>query len=455
MDMHQPTETAGFAAIAGGHAESAALPAALEGLAHRFRGQLDLTALRGTEIIRSEHQGCLDRACALRLDEAPRGRLGLLAVGGGSAPLVASASVAGEPVAVCVTGRFHNGPALRRIVVERGALLRGESDAELLLHLMAHSRQRTLVNRLLEALERVVGAFSLALITRELMVAARDPRGFRPLWLGAVGPAHAAASDQEALEGMGVVGARELAAGEVALLEAGAPVRSLRPWGTAPRAACVQEWLGRARVTASFEGLSVHALRQRLGRALAAGSPTHADAVITLPGACPVAAMAFAKQAELPLVQAFDPLRLVGEEGLGRAVSAAVQGRRLALVFGSEQPLERVRQASLSLRAAGCTRVHLRSTAPLLSCGCPYGLQLPGAPTPATDRATLEAWLQVDSLHEIGLEGLAVALGRDASTLCALCLGAQAPLVERDAAGTPQLPLFEGEDPGTNAPGLV
>ncbi len=467
MDSTLVAETSGFAAIAGGLGSAAALLGAIDGLGHR-RGELvAVTTIAGRENRHREYVGCrCDARRSLGVDplQAPRA---LLVVGerpsAGRPPgCIARGLVDGQAVAACLVGTFHNGPALRDALVQRGALVQSGGDAELLLHLMAQSRQRTLVNRLVEALERIVGGYSLALISDELAVAARDPRGFRPLWLGACAEGHVVSTDPGALEDLGADELRELAAGEVALLEPGAPVRSLRPWGSYPRAACAMEWLALGRLSGSFDGLSAYAVRHRLGLALAAASPAPVELVACLPGGCSAAAAAFARQAALPLEVVFEhsgpawqgtprPLPL-------RPVTAAVRGRRLALVVGPETGQERLRDAVEQLRNAGATQVHLRSVAPLRTGGCPYGIRLssPGfSHTAELEIAALRAWLRVDSLEATSQTALATAIGREGVGSCAHCLGGAAPLVARDAAATPQLPLFDGGDPGIDEPRLV
>ena len=459
MERSPLAETSGFAAIAGGLGCTAALPDALAGLAHRYGGQLATAVIAGREIEYRCHQGCVCDARGAMGSPTMQAARGLLAVGSPGVPVrgrspIARGLVAEQAVAVCLTGCVHNGPALRQALVERGALVGDGGQAELLLHLMAQSRQRTLVNRLVEGIERIVGGFSLALITDELAVVARDPRGFRPLWIGARVDGHVAASDASALRSLGADEVSELAAGEVVLLEPGAPARSLRPWGVFPRAACALEWLSFAPVGASFEGLSVHPVRHRLGRALAASSPAQTDLVLALPGACATAALAFAQQAGQPFEIAFDPSQQ-SQGGCGphelRAMPAVVRGERCTLVFAPDTPMDLLRGAVRGLRDAGARMVHLRCFGPLQASECLYGMSLP---TPAiaagvgAEPLALQGWLQADSLEAASLEQLTTALGRESTGSCMLCLGGHAPLLARDAVATPQLPLFGGDGSG-------
>ncbi len=352
-----------------------------------------------------------------------------------------------------VVGRFHNGDALRTACLERGTLFAGQGEAELLLQLLALSRQRTLVNRVVEVLERLVGAYSLVVVSDELSIAARDPMGFRPLWLGRIAEGFAVASEPAALAAMGASEPRELAAGELVVLEPGSSPSSLRPWGVSRRAACVLEWLRLARLDTSFEGLSVHTLRKRLGRATAAAHPVPPGVVTALPGECPAAAVAFANQAGMPLEVVFVPppvdLGILYAKQGPAVVEAAVRGREVTLVHGPTVAPERLRAVVGKLSRAGARRVHSRCYAPLLRSRCPHGVRLHaplGVPAGGEDTAALRVVSGADSAAALSPEELASALGREPKGYCSFCLGGEAPLAGRDAGATPQLPLFQGAD---------
>lgn len=355
----------------------------------------------------------------------------------------AAGRVLGQAMAAGMAGVVHNGSSLRQAVADRGALLRGDDGAELLLHLMAQSSQRTLVNRLVDAMERLRGAFTFAVVTEEMCIAGRDPRGFRPLWIGTGEGVCAAASEPGALTAMGASVLREVGGGEIAILESGTPPRLLRPWGVHRSAACAQEWISLAPSDSTFEGLGVYALRRRLGLALAATCSATADAVVVLPGACPVAAMAFAEQLNLPMGQAFTPWPPPGHVPV--AVQAAVRGRRLALIHEPSLPLAVLREAVTVLREAGARRVHLRAVAPWQVARCDHGVSLP-VPWPVAGDLPAEeaiaAWCGADSALALSPQELASALGHGEVRYCDACLGGGDPLPVAEAAATPQLPLF-------------
>jgi amidophosphoribosyltransferase len=330
--------------------------------------------------------------------------------------------------------------------------LRGDDDAELVLHLLAQSSQRTLVNRLLDALGSLRGGFSFALATAGMCLAGRDPRGFRPLWIGTGEGVCAVASDPGALDAMGATHLREVGVGELVILEPGAPPWTLRPWGAQHPAACAQEWIGLAPVDSVFEGVGVHTVRQRLGLALAATCPAPADLVACLPDACPVAAMAFAAQLALPMAVVFAPAGAAN--GRWAALPGAVRGRRVALVHEPGVPAARMRAAVLALRAAGARQVHLRCMAPWLTADCRHGVRLPA---PWIDAASLARGDSIagptgtDSAEALSSSSLAAALGRGEDQHCEACLGGSEPLPEEEASATLQLPLFTAAGGGPNA----
>jgi len=444
-------EVGGLATVVGTDSAATRLAGAVGAMPQRRAGWVGCWIVRAVATVDSVEGEPGGWAAAL---PGGCGGLARLAPGSPSRPHPAAAGaglVLGQAVAVGLVGRIHNAAPLRQVVAERGALLRGDDDAELLLHLMAQSSQRTVVNRLVDALGNLRGGFSFTLVTAGMCLAGRDPRGFRPLWIGTGEGLSAAASDPGALDAMGVQPLREVGAGELAILEPGSPTWTLRPWGTQHPAACVQEWVGLAPVGSTFEGLGVHALRQRLGLALAATCPVTADLVACLPGACPVAAMAFAAHLGLPMGVVFVPDDALAARWV--ALPGAVRGRRVALVHEPGVPAARMRAAVASLRSAGARQVHLRCVAPWLTAECRYGVRLP-APWPSAVGAvpgdTIAGYFDAESAAALSHAELAAALGRDGSHHCAACGGGAEPLPQDEASATYQLPLFASVSNGPN-----
>jgi amidophosphoribosyltransferase len=364
-------------------------------------------------------------------------------------------------VAVALSGRLTNGAALRRELLEAGAVLQTRADAEVLLHLVATSAQRRLVNRVVDALWRVEGAYALLVLTADLLVAVRDPAGFRPLVLGRIGDAGVVATEDAAIRAAGGEVRRALHPGEMVVLD-GRGVQSVSPFPGRPPTACVQEELVLAAPDAAPFGRTVHDSRAALGERLAATHPCPgADLVCGVPG-WDGAAVAYARAAGLPYEPALLPCPAEGgDEPIEpiepidrvepirvtrwRAIGAAVKDRVVVLVAPTLTTGRALAEAVTTLRRAGAAAVHLRVACPPVRAACPYGV---ACPTPE------ELWV-----HRMIGGGGAAALGAasvDALTLsdirqllgtgdpqvhglCDACLSGERPLHDRPED---QLPLF-------------
>ncbi len=337
------------------------------------------------------------------------------------------------PLAIVVDGRATNGGVLRNALVARGAVLRGGDIAELIVHLAAQSEQRTLMNRLLDALQRIEGGFALVVLTSTLMIVARDPRGIRPLCIGRRGGGRVVASDAGTLRASGAVYEREIDPGEVVVLE-GVGIESLKPFGRQPVRPCIAEWAGIGSADATLFGAEVVALRERLGLAVAAQFPARCDAVVPMPGSEALAA-GFAAGSHCRLLPA-----LVAGAGQVRC-SGAVHGLRVALVVNVLTQGERTRRAVGALRGAGASEVHVRLGAMPMATPCLYGVSCGPEEELLAHRfeiARMRAWLDADSLAHPERAAVLGALGRLAGECCDGCFSGDYPVVPLD----PQVPLF-------------
>ena len=195
----------------------------------------------------------------------------------------------GGRLAVAMSGRLTNGKALRQELLEHGRVFAGDSDVELLAALIGAEDGRTLVNRVVAVLHRLRGAFSLVVASEERIIAARDPRGYRPLCVGMLGGATVLASEDAVLRDLGADPIRPVAPGEVLVVDAQGVV-SLRPFLDRPRSASLADLIDLARDDATVEGVSVLDARLAFGAAIARERPAPgAGLVVGLPGAEAVA----------------------------------------------------------------------------------------------------------------------------------------------------------------------
>src|SRR5207253_680001 len=212
-------------------------------------------------------------------------------------------------LAICHNGNLTNSYQVRRQLVRRGSLSQSTSDTEVIIHLIATSLKETVVDRLIDALRQVQGAFSLAALSQDEIIGLRDPLGVRPLVLGRLGDAWILASETCALDIIGADLVRDVEPGEIVIigptdqvrgLKAHGGVRSVKPFDYAPKRLCVFEYIYFARPDSVLEGKSVYEARKRIGRELAREAPVDADIVVPVPDSGVPAALGYAAESGLP-----------------------------------------------------------------------------------------------------------------------------------------------------------
>ena len=440
-----------------GHTEAARVTAhALHQAAHRGAAGSSVAVADGVRLRCVTSQGAPHPPLTA---EQLRPLVGGVAVGclhdgdRGDALVTGHASV-GQLLAA-VVGRFTNGSQLRTELLEAGAVLRSGSDAELLLHLVARSSQRTFVNRLVDAVWRLEGAYSLVVGTPERLVVLRDPHGVRPLWMGHVGEATIFATDDVVVERVGGRLARQLRPGEMLIVD-DRGMQSIAPLPSTKVALCSQEVLALAPAEGKPFAEPVHGLRVRLGARLSEQHPVaEADVVVGMPGVGEEFAVGFAAAAGKPLERALMPPRtqamlprlsaVAAAPALG-LVPSAVAHRTVALVVGPLREADRVRQAVGQLVRAGAAAVHVRAIAPPVRIGCPYGQRVGPSDAVAAVRITeaepLASWLGATSLSWLAGSDLGEVLG---DGRCDACMSMQLP-IEVGGGADDQLGLFD-DDP--------
>ena len=366
--------------------------------------------------------------------------------------------VQGGRVAVALLGRLTNGARLRAELKDRHAVFQGRSDAEVLLHLIAHSQQRTFVNRLVDALWKVEGAFCVMVCTEERVVAVRDPRGFWPLLVGRLADGVLLASEDAALRFVGAEVTGELEPGQMVVIDR-AGAQTVRPFAPRTRSACARELVLLARADARAFGVSVHEARVHLGEQLAREAPCREGRVVVpVPGAAEAVASGYGRVARLPvqrgLVRAPFTGRRFEEPASGvqdfgtrlrwYAVPSVIAGQEVVLVVNVVDGGADTRRLVRLLRDAGAVSVHLRVASPLVRSACFYGV---GGPTPdelaVHHGDQLADWLGVDSLGCVSAVALREGLGAQlavSGALCGACFTGDYPLPPEEP--DEQLPLF-------------
>ncbi|MEC7946401.1 MAG: amidophosphoribosyltransferase [Myxococcota bacterium] len=362
------------------------------------------------------------------------------------------------PIAIAHNGNLTNAGPLREQLERAGSLFAGTSDTEVILHLIASSRQETFVNRLVDALYQVEGAYSLVVLTADQLIAVRDPWGFRPLVLGRRGDAHVVASETCALELVDARYVREVAPGEMLIIDASG-VQAIRPFPARPRRACIFEQIYFARPDSTVFGMPVYETRKTLGRLLARDQPARADVVIAVPDSGVPGAIGFAEASGLPFEVGLlrshyvgrtfiEPTQSVRDLGVKRKlgpVRSVLEGRRVVVVDDSLVRGTTARKIVRMLRNCGASEVHLRITAPPTTGPCFYGVDTPEQEELIAHRmsvAEIQAYLGADSLGYLSLEALREAEGDGRGGFCEACFSGDYPVQPQGGRGDAQVQLF-------------
>lgn len=449
-----------------GHPEAAKLTyLGLYALQHRGQESAGIVSSDGVRLYLSRAMGYVADA----FDEAAlRALPGDLAIGhvrystAGSSQLANAQPILIEcahgEIALCHNGNLVNAAELRAELVRHGSIFQTSSDTEVVLHLYARSRAATAEAALVESVSQVQGAFSLALLTKDRLMAVRDPHGFRPLALGRLGDAWIVCSETCALDLIGATYVREVEPGEILVISA-AGLRSIRPYPPAKLAHCIFEHVYFARPDSYVFGESVNRIRTNLGRRLAEEAPAAADVVVPIPDSGVCAAVGFAERSGLPLqfglirnhyvgrtfIQPQQEIRHFGVRVKLNPVRSILEGKRVVLVDDSIVRGTTSRKIVKMVKAAGAREVHMRISCPPTISPCFYGIDTPRrseliAATHSVEE--IQQYLEADSLAYLSLEGLLGAVGPQRHHYCTSCYTGQYPVAfPRDDESYLQLAL--------------
>ncbi|MBI2438651.1 MAG: amidophosphoribosyltransferase [Lentisphaerae bacterium] len=346
--------------------------------------------------------------------------------------------------AVAHNGNLVNARALRQMYQLSGAIFQTSTDSEVLVHLLADPMYRERPHRAARALRELQGAFAYLLMTKDCVMAARDPLGFKPLAVGRLGKGYVFASETCALAQMGAVYLRDVRPGELVVADATGLNSAFFCEPLATPSQCIFELVYFARPDSLIFGESVHNIRRRLGRQLAEEQPAKADIVIPVPDSGNSAALGFAQESGIPLDYGFIRNHYVGRtfimpESAQRSssvdlklavVADAVKGQRVVVVDDSIIRGTTSRQRVAALRAAGAREIHLRIASPPTLNPCFFGIDFPTREELIAGTRSVEQVgesIGVDSLGYLSLEGLLSPLKEPAS-FCAACFSGKYPL---------------------------
>ncbi len=336
--------------------------------------------------------------------------------------------------AVGHNGNLTNAHTLRKALTRRGCLFQSTMDSEVFVHLIAISLYANVIDRLIDAIKQVVGAFSLVALTDEQLIGVRDPLGVRPLILGRLNgadgnPGWILASETCALDIVGADFVRDVEPGEIVVID-DVGVQSIKPFAKEPPRFCIFEHIYFARPDSVMQGASVYESRKRIGEQLARESPVAADLVVPVPDSGVPAAMGFAGESGIAFelgiirnhyigrtfIEPTDQIRHLGVRLKHSANRAIIAGKRVVLVDDSIVRGTTSQKIVEMMRSAGAREVHMRVAGPPTTHSCFYGIDTPerGKLLAArNDVAAMAKLIGVDSLAFISIDGLYRALGRN------------------------------------------
>jgi len=354
-------------------------------------------------------------------------------------------------IAIAHNGNLVNAASLRAKLEGNGSIFQTSSDTEVLVHLIALSREQTLPDAIADALRRVEGAFSLVMLSRDRIFAARDPRGFRPLAMGRI-PALTSekrdtvvfASETCAFDLLGATYERDVKPGELVIV--GPEGISSRFYSPSPAlSSCIFEHVYFARPDSLVFGRSVDSSRDAMGRQLAREAPVDADIVVPVPDSGNTAAIGYAAESGIPFRLALIRNHYIGRTFLQPSqlirdfdvrvklnlIKEAVEGKRVVVVDDSIVRGTTARARVVNLREAGAKEVHMRVSCPPHRFACHYGIDFPDPEKLIANQMPMDEickYLGVDSLGYLDVEGMVRATGKPVNQFCLACFTGNYPL---------------------------
>ncbi len=340
-------------------------------------------------------------------------------------PLFAELAVGG--IAVAHNGNLTNGLTLRRELIASGAIYHSTSDTEAILHLVARSKKNRMIERYIDALRSLEGAYALVSLTNKKLIGARDPLGIRPLMLGELNGAYILCSETVALDIIGAKFVREVENGEVIVISENG-IESLHPFPRQKPRPCIFEYIYFSRPDSILGGRSVYNVRKNTGTQLALEAPANADVVVPIPDSGVPAALGYAQALGIPFelgiirnhyvgrtfIEPTQHIRSLGVKLKHNANRAVIAGKRVVLVDDSIVRGTTSIKIVKMMYEAGAKEVHMRIASPPIKFPDYYGIDTPEQKSLLAASHSLEEmrkFIGVDSLAFVSVDGIYKAAG--------------------------------------------
>ncbi len=358
-------------------------------------------------------------------------------------PLVVSSKYG--PMAIAHNGNFVNAGSLKEFLEEQGAIFQTTTDTEIVLHLIARSSKTNLVDKIIESLERIKGAFSLAILTQKSMIGVRDPWGFRPLCIGKKDDAYIIASESCALDIIDAEYLREVEPGEMVVFDEKG-MTSHKLGVKAENTSCIFEYIYFSRPDSKIFGEKVDKARRKLGKILAREAPVDADRIISVPDSSNTAALGYAQESGIRF-----EIGLIRNHYIGRTfihpvqtmrdfnvrikfnpVKGVLKNKKIVIVEDSIVRGTTLRHLVRMVRNAGAKEIHIRVSSPPILYPCYYGMDFPTKEELIASQMTTDQirdYLEADSLHYLSIEGLLEAVPNENCGYCTACFTGKYPIL--------------------------
>lgn len=345
-----------------------------------------------------------------------------------------------EHIAVAHNGNLTNALEIRRHLEEQGSIFQTSMDSEVIVNLIARSHAATMEERIVEACNRIQGAFSLVINTNDYLIGLRDPHGYRPLCLGKTNAGYVLASETCALDAIKAEFIRDIEAGEMVIIDdSGVRSRMYAPADAIDKKVCVFEYIYFARSDSTIDGQSVYESRLAMGRELARETQYDADLVMAIPDSGTTAALGYARESGIPFAEGLIKNRYSGrtfikpnqeERELAvrmklNPVEEVVKGKRVVLIDDS---IVRGTTSGLivkMLKEAGAKEVYMCVSSPAILYPCHYGIDTSVRKELIAATKSIEeirAYIKADKLHYLTQEGLDRAIANvDGKHMCFAC----------------------------------
>jgi len=340
-------------------------------------------------------------------------------------------------IAIAHNGNLTNSLELKDKLEMDGSIIQTSMDSELILHLLVKAKARDIKESLVDILPQIKGAYSLLVLTNDMLIGVRDPYGFRPLCIGKLGNSYVLASETCALDLIGAEYVRDVEPGEIVSISKNG-LESTKPFNVSSRAFCIFEFIYFSRPDSNIFTKNVYLTRKRLGEALALEHPVEADFIMPIPDSGTYAALGFSEKSNIPIEMGMIRNHYIGRTFIQPSqnrrdfnvriklnpIKDLLRGKRVIIIEDSIVRGTTSKIRVKALREAGAKEVHMRVSCPPLISPCYYGIDFPTSKELIAARHTTEEirqFIGVDSLKYLSVERMLGAMLLPKESFCTAC----------------------------------